>query len=435
MAACKRVAGLHSLYRSCTGVVRSSVFGSKQVSPVSVVPVRWLNLHEYQSKKIMQDNGLNVQRFVVCENAEESVKLSKELNAAEYVVKAQILAGGRGKGTFNSGLQGGVHLTKDPEVIGDLTKQMFGFNLVTKQTAKEGVLVKKVMVAEAYDIDKETYLAILMDRAYNGPVIVGSPKGGMDIEEVAKETPEFIYKVPVDIMKGLSDKDAKWLAGKLGFAGSLQAEAVSQIKKLYKLFLEVDATQIEINPFGLTPDGKVVCFDAKFNFDDNAKFRHQDIFAMEDNTENDAREVQAAQHNLNYIGMDGNIACLVNGAGLAMATMDIIKLHKGEPSNFLDLGGGVQEEGVLHALEIVSKDPRVKVILVNIFGGIVDCSVVASGIISAYEKLKLDLPIVVRLEGNNVDKAQQLLEESGMPLISARDMDDAAIKAVVSLGD
>ncbi|XP_020903721.1 succinate--CoA ligase [GDP-forming] subunit beta, mitochondrial, partial [Exaiptasia diaphana] len=374
-------------------------------------------------------------KAIVSENPEESVKLSKELNAEEYVVKAQILAGGRGKGTFNSGLQGGVHLTRDPEKIGDLTKQMFGYNLATKQTSKEGVPVKKVMVAEAYDIDKETYLAILMDRDHNGPVIVGSPKGGMDIEEVANDTPEFIYKVPVDIVKGLQDKDAKWLAGKLGFTGQLEEQAMGQIKKLYKLFLKVDATQIEINPFGLTPDGKVVCFDAKFNFDDNAKFRQKDIFAQEDNTETDPREVQAAEHDLNYIGMDGNIACLVNGAGLAMATMDIIKLHEGEPSNFLDLGGGVKAEGVIHSFKIVSQDPRVRVILVNIFAGIVDCAVVAEGIVSAYEKLKLDVPIVVRLEGNNVDKAQHILEESGLPIIAAKDMDDAAMKAVVSLGD
>ncbi|EDO43956.1 predicted protein [Nematostella vectensis] len=435
MAALTRVLGLPSICRSCTGILRPPSLRLKQAAVASMTPVRWLNLQEYQSKKLMQDNGLNVQRFIVAENPEESVRLSKKLNAAEYVIKAQILAGGRGKGTFDSGLNGGVHLTKLADEVGYFTAKMFGYRLKTKQTPPEGVMVNKVMVAEAYDIERETYLAILMDREFMGPVIVASPKGGMDIEEVAKTTPEYIYKVPVDITKGLQDKDASWLAEKLEFKGELHKQATEQIKRLYDVFLKVDATQVEINPFGETPDGKVVCFDAKFNFDDNAKYRQKAIFDLDDKSESDPREVEAAEFDLSYIAMDGNIACLVNGAGLAMATMDIIKLHGGEPSNFLDLGGGIKEEGVLHALKIVSKDPRVKVILVNIFGGIVDCSVVASGITKAYEKLKLDVPIVVRLEGNNVDKAQHILEESGMPLIAADDMDDAAIKAVVSLGD
>lgn len=312
---------------------------------------------------------------------------------------------------------------------------MVGYSLTTKQTPPEGVLVKKVMVAESYDIARETYLAILMDRTFQGPVIVGSPKGGVDIEEVAKNTPEHIHKVAVNIFDGIQDKDARYLAEKLEFKGPLLEQAAEQIKLLYELFLKVDATQVEINPFGETPDGKVVCFDAKFNFDDSARFRQKEVFAMDDQSESDPREVEAGKYDLNYIGLDGDIACLVNGAGLAMATMDIIKLHGGTPANFLDLGGGVQEEGVFQAFNIVTKDHRVKSILVNIFGGIVDCSIVANGITSAYKRLNVNVPVVVRLEGRNVESAKRILTESGMPLIVADDMDDAARKVVISLVD
>ncbi|KAL9959399.1 hypothetical protein ACROYT_G032721 [Oculina patagonica] len=433
MAALSRAGSLSSVCRKCAGITNRFGLRSPQAGAVSVIPVRWLNLQEFQSKKLMADNGVHVQRFKVAENAKEAVEIAKELNAKEFVLKAQILAGGRGKGTFTSGLKGGVHLSTDPEKIGQLTEQMVGYNLTTKQTPPEGVLVKKVMVAESYDIARETYLAILMDRDYQGPVIVGSPKGGMDIEEVAESTPEHIHKVAVDIFKGIQDKDARYLAEKLEFKGPLLEQAAEQIKALYELFLKVDATQVEINPFGETPDGKVVCFDAKFNFDDSAKFRQKEVFAMDDQSESDPREVEAGKYDLNYIGLDGNIACLVNGAGLAMATMDEIKLHGGTPANFLDLGGGVQQEGVFQAFNIVTKDPRVKSILVNIFGGIVDCSIVANGITSAYKKLNVKVPVVVRLEGTNVESAKRILTESGMPLIPADDMDDAARKAVISL--
>ncbi|CAH3193786.1 unnamed protein product [Porites evermanni] len=435
MAAFSRSCNMTSFCRKCAGIARRSWLRSPQVGASSVVPVRWLNLQEFQSKKLMADNGLHVQRFKVAENAKEAVEIAKELNAKEFVLKAQILAGGRGKGKFTSGLQGGVHLTTDPNKVGELTEQMVGYNLTTKQTPEDGVLVNKVMVAESYDIARETYLAILMDRAFQGPVIVASPKGGMDIEEVAKTTPEHIHKLAVDIFKGIPDVDARYLADKLEFKGPMLEQAAEQIKLLYKLFLKVDATQVEINPFGETPDGKVVCFDAKFNFDDSAKFRQREVFAMEDHSESDPREVEAGKYDLNYIGLDGNIACLVNGAGLAMATMDIIKLHGGTPANFLDLGGGVQEEGVFQAFNIVTKDPRVKSIMVNIFGGIVDCSIVANGITSAYKRLNVQVPVIVRLEGTNVEKAKHILTESGMPLIPADDMDDAARKAVISLVD
>ncbi|KAK5606912.1 Succinate--CoA ligase [GDP-forming] subunit beta, mitochondrial [Crenichthys baileyi] len=366
-------------------------------------PRRWLNLQEYQSKKLMQDSGVAVQRFYVADTASQAQEAAKRLNAKEIVLKAQILAGGRGKGVFDSGLKGGVHLTKDPAVVGELAKKMLGFNLTTKQTPKDGVKVKTVMVAEALDISRETYFAILMDRACNGPVMVGSPKGGMDIEEVAATTPELIFK------------------------------AADQIKRLYDLFLKVDATQVEVNPLGETPEGQVVCFDAKINFDDNAEFRQKDVFAMDDMTESDATEMEAAKWDLKYIGMDGNIACFVNGAGLAMATCDIIDLHGGKPANFLDLGGGVKERQVYEAFKLLTADPKVEAILVNIFGGIVNCAIIANGITKACRELELKVPLVVRLEGTNVHEAKRILTESGLPITSAEDLDDAAKKAVAAI--
>ncbi|VTJ83366.1 Hypothetical predicted protein, partial [Marmota monax] len=278
--------------------------------------------------------------------------------AKEIVLKAQILAGGRGKGVFNSGLKGGVHLTKDPKVVGQLAKQMIGYNLATKQTSKEGVKVNKVMVAEALDISRETYLAILMDRSCNGPVLVGSPQGGVDIEEVAASNPELIFKEQIDIFEGIKDSQAQRMAENLGFVGPLRNQAADQIRKLYNLFLKIDATQVEVNPFGETPEGQVVCFDAKINFDDNAEFRQKDIFALDDKSENEPMENEAARYDLKYIGLDGNIACFVNGAGLAMATCDIIFLNGGKPANFLDLGGGVKEAQVYQAFKLLTSDPK-----------------------------------------------------------------------------
>ncbi|XP_049571775.1 succinate--CoA ligase [GDP-forming] subunit beta, mitochondrial isoform X5 [Orcinus orca] len=285
---------------------------------VQLTPRRWLNLHEYQSKKLMSDNGVKVQRFFVADTDNEALEAAKRLNAKEIVLKAQILAGGRGKGVFSSGLKGGVHLTRDPKVVGQLAKQMIGYNLATKQTPKEGVKVNK---------------------------------------------------------------------------------AADQIKKLYNLFLKIDATQVEVNPFGETPEGQVVCFDAKINFDDNAEFRQKDIFAMDDKSENEPIENEAAKYDLKYIGLDGNIACFVNGAGLAMATCDIIFLNGGKPANFLDLGGGVKESQVYQAFKLLTADPKVEAILVNIFGGIVNCAIIANGITRACRELELKVPLVVRLEG------------------------------------
>jgi len=395
--------------------------------------VRHLNLQEFQSKKLMADNGVQVQQFEVAYTKDDAADIASKLKVKEYVVKAQILAGGRGKGTFSNGFKGGVHLTKDPAKVQGLVESMLGNRLTTKQTAKDGVSVTKVMVAEALDIERETYFAILMDRGFGGPVLVGSPKGGMDIEEVAEKEPEAIFKEAVDITKGLSRETVEKMALNLGFTGEKQAQAADQMLKLYDLFLKVDATQIEINPFGETDDGKVVCFDAKINFDDNADFRQKDIFAQDDMAESDPREAEAAKHNLNYIGMDGNIACLVNGAGLAMATMDIIQLHGGSPANFLDVGGTVTEGQVKAAFELLTKDKQVKAILVNIFGGIVNCATIATGITNACKSMNLELPLVVRLEGTNVEAAKQILVDSKLPIRSATDLDDAAIKAVASL--
>ncbi|GAB1291099.1 Succinate--CoA ligase [Apodemus speciosus] len=402
-----------------------------------LTPRRWLNLQEYQSKKLMSEHGVRVQRFFVASTAKEALEAAKRLNAKEIVLKAQILAGGRGKGVFDSGLKGGVHLTKDPKVVGQLAQQMIGYNLATKQTPKEGVKVnkpiEKVMVAEALDISRETYLAILMDRAHNGPVIVGSPQGGVDIEEVAASSPELIFKEQIDIFEGIKDSQAQRMAENLGFLGSLKNQAADQIKKLYHLFLKIDATQVEVNPFGETPEGQVVCFDAKINFDDNAEFRQKDIFAMDDKSENEPIENEAARYDLKYIGLDGNIACFVNGAGLAMATCDIIFLNGGRPANFLDLGGGVKEAQVYQAFKLLTSDPKVEAILVNIFGGIVNCAIIANGITKACRELELKVPLVVRLEGTNVQEAQNILKSSGLPITPAVDLEDAAKKAVASV--
>ncbi|XP_064399963.1 succinate--CoA ligase [GDP-forming] subunit beta, mitochondrial-like [Halichondria panicea] len=399
----------------------------------AVVPVRHLNLHEYQSKRLMEKFSINTQKFQLAETASEAATAARSLGVDEVVLKAQIMAGGRGKGVFSSGLKGGVKVTKDLDSIGALTEQMIGYKLETKQTTGDGVLVHKVMVAESLDIARETYFAIVMDRSYQGPVMVGSPAGGVDIEEVSKSTPEKIFKIPVDIWEGITREQARQMAENLEFKGTALEEAAQQITHLYNMFIGVDATQVEINPLGETPQGKVVCFDAKINFDDSAKFRQADIFKQEDTSESDPREVEAAKDDLNYIGMTGNIGCLVNGAGLAMATMDIIKLHNGEPANFLDVGGGVSEDQVLRAFKLLTKDPQVKCILVNIFGGIVNCETIANGIIKACQDLDLTLPLIVRLEGTNVEQAKQLLYNSGLAITPADDFEDVAQKAVASL--
>lgn len=395
--------------------------------------IRKLNLLECQSKGLLESNGIAIQKFRVVENVEEVKWLTQDFKVDEYVIKAQIHAGGRGLGHFDNGFKSGVHIAKDPSKVVEIVGKMLGHRLITKQTPKEGILVKKVMVAESVNIVRETYICILMDRGFSGPVIIASSAGGTDIESVAEKTPDLIKTIPVDIMRGVTDSMAESVADFLLFEGNLKAKATEQIKKMWKFFQSVDALQMEINPFVETDKGDVISVDAKLQFDDNAQFRQKDIFSLEDISEIDPREVEAAKANLNYIPMSGNIGCLVNGAGLAMATMDIIKLHGGEPANFLDVGGGVQEDQVFKAFQILTSDPNVKAILVNVFGGIVNCATIANGIVNASLSLKLNVPLIVRLEGTNVNEAKKILSNSGLDIISASDLEEAAQKAVSCL--
>lgn len=395
---------------------------------------RFLNIQEYQSKILMERYGLNVQRFKVADTPAQAASAAKELQAKELVIKAQILAGGRGLGTFSNGFKGGVHLCKTPEEASKLATSMLGYKLVTKQTQAGGVLVQKLMIAESINIAREVYVSILMDRDSNGPVFVVSPKGGVDIEKVAEETPEAIFKEVIDIKSGPKREQLERLAKGLEFkAGKQMEDGVQQLERLYKLFIGLDAVQVEVNPLAETPEGQIFCVDAKIGFDDNAMFRHQDVFEMRDLAEEDPRELEAQKYNLNYIAMDGNIGCMVNGAGLAMATMDIIKMNKGDPANFLDVGGSATEQAVTEAFKILTGDQQVKAILVNIFGGIMKCDTIAAGIVAAAKTVKLSIPLVVRLAGTNVEIGKTILKESGLPIITAENLDDAAAKAVASL--
>lgn len=409
----------------------NSVILKSNYRNLTPVAVRYLNLLEYQSKNLLRQNGVSIQDFCLVD--EISNKELEKFNVEEYVIKAQILAGGRGKGHFDNGFKGGVHITKNRNDILGMVYKMLGHKLITKQTPKEGIPVKKIMIAESVNIKRETYLCILMDRQKNGPVIIASPAGGVDIEGVAEKTPHLLKTVVIDIFEGVTDKLADELAEFLEFKGDLKQKCAEEIKKLWKLFITVDATQIEINPLVETEDNKVISVDAKLNFDDNAKFRQKDIFGMEDVTESDPRETEAAKYDLNYIGMTGNIGCLVNGAGLAMATMDIIKLHGGDPANFLDVGGAVKEDQVRAAFNIITSDEKVKAILVNVFGGIVNCVTIANGILGALKAMTLEVPLVVRLEGTNAVEARKIIKDSGLPILTAENLDEAAKKAVASL--
>jgi len=307
---------------------------------------------------------------------------------------------------------------------------MIGHRLITKQTGPEGKLVSKVLVCKRYFLRRETYFGILLDRATAGPVLIGSSQGGMDIEKVAMEDPNAIFKEPIDIFTGPKPEQLEKLARHMGFPDNLSLEVQSQMKSLYKLFVEKDALLVEVNPFAESSSGEVLCVDAKINFDDNASFRQKDIFAMEDLSQKDPREVEATIADLNYIGLDGNIGCLVNGAGLAMATMDLIKLYGGSPANFLDIGGGATQQQVTQAIKILSHDPKVKVILINIFGGIMRCDIIALGLIQAVKELSLKIPLIVRLQGTNMVEAKRVMADSGLRILSADDLDEAAQKAV-----
>jgi succinyl-CoA synthetase beta subunit len=389
-----------------------------------------MNIHEYQAQELLQKFGVATPRGEVASSPEEAEQIAREIAPAEIVVKAQIHAGGRGKGTFANGFKGGVHLCKTPEEAREIARKMLGQTLVTHQTGPAGRIVNKVLVAEAAQIAREVYFAILLDRATAAPLIVASTEGGVEIETVAAKSPEKIIRESIDPLAGLQPFQTRKLAKQLQFESSQLKAASKLFDGLYRTFIGLDCSMVEVNPLVVTPKGEVLALDAKFNFDDNALFRHPEVAAMRDIAEEDPREVEASKHGLNYIGLDGNIACLVNGAGLAMATMDIIKFYGGKPANFLDVGGGATEEQVTEAFKILITDKKVQAILVNIFGGIMKCDVIAQGIINAAKTVHLSVPLVVRLEGTNVEKGKCMLKESGVALITADDLADAAQKAV-----
>ncbi|MHA3774610.1 ADP-forming succinate--CoA ligase subunit beta [Verrucomicrobiota bacterium sgz303538] len=391
-----------------------------------------MNIHEYQARELFEQFGVATSKGRVASTPEEAAEIAKGING-QIVVKAQIHAGGRGKGTFKNGFKGGVHLCANADEARDIASKMLGQTLVTHQTGPEGKVVSKVLVAEAVDIARETYFAILLDRATSAPVVIASTEGGMDIEEVAEHSPEKIMREPVHPLLGLQPFQIRKLAKALNFTGPLLNQATKLFSAMYRLFMERDCSLIEVNPLVVTPDGRLLALDAKFNFDDNALYRQPQIVAMRDKSEEDPREVAASEYNLNYIGLDGNIACLVNGAGLAMSTMDIIQHYGGKPANFLDVGGGASKDQVTAAFKIILSDKNVQGILVNIFGGIMDCNVIATGIVEAAKETGLHLPLVVRLEGNNVDAGKKTLAESGLPIITASDLDEAAAKVVAAI--
>ena len=391
-----------------------------------------MNIHEYQAKELLQKFDVATTRGRVAATLDEAEQIARELGDIDIVVKAQIHAGGRGKGSFKDGFKGGVHVRKTPDEVRDVAAKMLGQILVTHQTGPAGRLVNKLLVAESADIAREIYFAVLLDRATAAPLIVASTEGGVEIEAVAAKSPEKIIREPIDPLSGLQPYQARKLASQLGFESSQLKNASKLFEGLYRTFIAYDCSMVEVNPLVVTRKGEVLALDAKFNFDDNALYRHPEIAAMRDVAEEDPREVEASKHGLNYIGLDGDIACLVNGAGLAMATMDIIKFYGGEPANFLDVGGGATEEQVTEAFKVLIADKHVKAILVNIFGGIMKVDIIAQGIINAAKSIKLSVPLIVRLEGTNVEQGKQLLKESGVALIAADDLADAAQKAVAA---
>lgn len=386
-----------------------------------------MKIHEYQGKRILKSYDIPIQDGFVTDNNEdiESTidRVAEEYNCNQFIVKAQIHAGGRGKG-------GGVKFCPDKSSAVESANNILGMNLVTPQTGEAGQKVRKIYITKAFDISHEYYIAITLDRSKNQDVIMASTEGGMDIEKVAEETPEKIIKVWVDPIQGLHDDQIKTLADGLGFKDDLFSQVSDLFKKLYKCYIEKDTTMLEINPLVKTEDNNVVALDSKFNFDGNAMFRHPDVNDMEDPFEVDETELEAGKFNLNYIKLDGNVGCMVNGAGLAMATMDIIKLSGGEPANFLDVGGAASVDTVKNGFKIILKDPNVKAILINIFGGIVRCDRVAKGVVQAVQELNLDVPVVVRLEGTNAIEAKEILENSEVKIIPATTMQDAADKVV-----
>jgi len=382
-----------------------------------------MNIHEYQAKQLLQEYGVSVPRGSVVYTGDEAAKAAADLGGSVWVIKAQIHAGGRGKG-------GGVKVVHSLEDVKNITNELIGMNLVTHQTGPEGREVKRVYVEEGCDIRRELYLGILIDRVTSHITIMTSTEGGMEIEEVAADSPEKIIRVEIDPLYGIQPFHAREIAFGLGLEGDQVRSAVKFIIGIYNAFTDLDASILEINPLVVTGTGEIMALDAKMNFDDNALFRHEEVLKLRDEDEEDPRELEAAKHELNYITLAGNIGCMVNGAGLAMATMDIIKLYGGMPANFLDVGGGATKERVTTAFKLILSDPNVEAILVNIFGGIMRCDVIAEGVIAAAREVSLDVPLVVRLAGTNVDVGKKILEESGLPIVSADNLADSAEKVV-----
>ena len=385
-----------------------------------------MNIHEYQGKELFRSFGVATPRGFPAFSVDEAVEAAKKLGGKIWVVKAQIHAGGRGKG-------GGVKLARSIDEVRDLASKMLGMTLVTHQTGPQGRVVRRLLIEEGADIRKELYVALVVDRGVQRVVLMASSEGGMDIEEVAAKTPEKIHKCPVDPFAGLNDEDAEDIARKIGVPAALIPQARELFKGLYKCFEEKDCSLVEVNPLIVTGDNRVVALDAKINFDDNALFRHPEIVELRDLDEEDPAEVEASKFDLNYIQLDGDIGCLVNGAGLAMATMDTIKLFGGKPANFLDVGGGASTEKVTEAFKIMLRNPNLKAILINIFGGIMKCDVIAEGVVAAARQVSLKVPLVVRLEGTNVELGKKILADSGLPIISGSNMADAAEKVVKAI--
>lgn len=383
-----------------------------------------MKIHEYQAKEILRQHGVTVPRGIPCMSVDEAVKAAETLGGPVWVVKAQIHAGGRGKG-------GGVKVAKSMEQVKEYADQIMGMQLITHQTSAEGQKVNRLLVEEGADIKQELYVSLVTDRVTQKIVLMASSEGGMDIEEVAESHPEKIHHVTIDPGTGLTDAQADDIAAKIGVPAGSIADARVNLQGLYKAYWETDCSLAEINPLIVTGSGKVIALDAKFNFDPNALFRHPEIVALRDLDEEDPAEIEASKFDLAYISLDGNIGCLVNGAGLAMATMDTIKLFGGEPANFLDVGGGATAEKVTEAFKIMLKNPGLKAILVNIFGGIMRCDVIAEGVIAAVKAVSLNVPLVVRMKGTNEDLGKKMLADSGLPIIAADTMEDAA-KSVVA---
>lgn len=395
-----------------------------------------MNIHEHQAKDLLRRFGLPLSKGVVAFTADEALLAAKELPGPVYVVKTQIHAGGRGKGKFKelpADAKGGVRLAKSPQEVRAHAEEMLGHTLVTQQTGPAGRVVRRLFIEEGADIAKEFYLSFVVDRASSRVAVVASTEGGMDIEKVAHDTPDRIANFSIDPATGVMAHHGRALANALKLSGDLAKQASKLLENLYRAFVASDMSLLEINPLIVTKDGQLRCLDAKVSIDDNALYRHPDLMALRDITEEDDKEIEASKFDLNYIALDGTIGCLVNGAGLAMATMDIIKLYGEQPANFLDVGGGATKEKVAAAFKIITTDPNVKGILVNIFGGIMKCDIIASGVISAVKEIGLKVPLVVRLEGTNVDLGKQIIRESGLNVIAADDLDDAAKKIAAAV--